>query len=142
MILPGSQLLPRRPTLLKWVQCVRRRPELTVVEFRRHWQRYGEEIVALAAEIGAVRVEVSASLAVGANVELQLSRGSAAPFDGLAEIHFSGSAPEFFETLLQPETRGRVERLQDLQEEFVDVPRSCFFLASQDVEASFSLPAA
>lgn len=125
--------------MLKWVQCIRRRPELTVVEFRRRWLEYGEEIVALAAEIGAVRVEVSAALVVEANAAWQESRGSAAPFDGLAEIHFSGSAPEFFRVLQEPGPGERVAKLLDLQEEFVDVPHSCFFLASQDVEASFSL---
>lgn len=125
--------------MLKWVQCVRRRPELTVVEFRRKWQEYAEEIVSLSAEIGAVRVEVSAALVVGPNAAWQLHRGSAAPFDGLAEIHFSGSAPEFFAVLDEPGPKERVERLLRLQDDFVDVPRSCFFLASQDVEAAFSL---
>ena len=125
--------------MLKWVQCVRRRPELSVVEFRRQWLRYGEEIVSLGAELGAVRVEVSAALAVGANVEWQARRGSAAPFDGLAEIHFSGSAPEFFAALEAPGPKACFERLEALQEELVDVPRSCFFLASQDADATFSL---
>ena len=125
--------------MLKWVQCVRRRPELTVVEFRRHWLEYGEEIVALGAELGAVRVEVSAALAVDANAEWQSRRGSAAPFDGLAEVHFSGSAPEFFAALGRPGPREHAEKLLTLQADFVDVPHSCFFLASQDVEASFSL---
>lgn len=127
--------------MLKWVQCVRRRPELTVVEFRRHWLEYGEEIVALGAEVGAFRIEVSTALAVGVNDEWQLRRGSAAPFDGLAELHFSGSAPDFFSALEEPATKARVRRIMALQDEFVDIPRSCFFLASQDVEASFSLPA-
>lgn len=125
--------------MLKWVQCIRRRPELSVVEFRQLWLEYGEEIVALGAELGAVRVEVSASLAVEVNVEWQLQRGSAAPFDGIAEIHFSGSAPEFLKVLGQAGPKGHVERLLHLQEAFVDVPHSCFFLASQDVEAEFSL---
>jgi len=125
--------------VLKWVQCVRRRPELTVVEFRRKWLEYSEEMVSLGAELGAVRVEVSAALVVGTNVEWQLHRGSAAPFDGLAEIHFSGSAPEFFAALDEPGPKERVEKLLRLQEDFVDIPHSCFFLASQDVEASFSL---
>lgn len=125
--------------MLKWVQCVRRRPELTVVEFRRKWLEYGEAIVSLGAELGAVRVEVSAALVVGPNVEWQLRRGSAAPFDGLAEIHFSGSAPEFFSALEQSGPKEHVDRLLKMQEDFVDIPHSCFFLASQDVEASFSL---
>ncbi len=125
--------------MLKWVQCVRRRPELTVVEFRRKWLEYSEEIVSLGAELCAVRVEVSAALVVDANAEWQLRRGSAAPFDGLAEIHFSGSAPEFFAVLDQPGPMEHAERLLRLQEDFVDIPHSCFFLASQDVEASFSL---
>lgn len=125
--------------MLKWVQCVRRRPELTVVEFRRKWLEYSEEIVSLGAELGAVRVEVSAALVVDANAEWQLRRGSAAPFDGLAEIHFSGSAPEFLAVLDQPGPMEHAERLLRLQEDFVDIPHSCFFLASQDVEASFSL---
>ena len=125
--------------MLKWVQCVRRRPDLTVVEFRRAWLEYGEEVVSLAAELGATRVEVSAALAVEANAAWQQHRGSAAPFDGLAEIHFSGSAPEFFAALEAPGPKACFERLEALQEELVDVPRSCFFLASQDAEASFSV---
>ena len=125
--------------MLKWVQCVRRRPELTVVEFRRAWLEYGEEVVSLAAELGATRVEVSAALAVEANAAWQQHRGSAAPFDGLAEIHFQGSAPEFFRRLEEPGPKERLERLLALQLELVDVPHSCFFVASQDVEASFTL---
>ena len=125
--------------MLKWVQCIRRRPELTVVEFRRAWLEYGEEVVSLAAELGATRVEVSAALAVEANAAWQQHRGSAAPFDGLAEIHFQGSAPEFFRRLEEPGPKERLERLLALQVELVDVPHSCFFVASQDVEASFTL---
>ena len=125
--------------MLKWVQCIRRRPELTVVAFRRSWLEYGEEVVSLAAEIGATRVEVSAALAVEANAAWQEHRGSAAPFDGLAEIHFLGSAPEFFRRLEEPGPAERVARLLALQEDFVDVAHSCFFVASQDVEASFTL---
>ena len=134
-----SSSLSRRPIVLKWVQCVRRRPELTVVEFRRAWTRYGEEVVALAAELGAFRVEVSTALAVEANAEWQRQRGSAAPFDGLAEIHVSGSAPEFFSALGRPGPAERLRSLVALQEGFADVPHSSFFLASQDAEASFSL---
>jgi len=125
--------------VLKWVQCIRRRPELTVVEFRRSWLEYGEEVVALAAELGATRVEVSAALAVEANTAWQQQRGSAAPFDGLAEIHFQGSAPEFFRRLDEPGPKERVGRLLAMQDDFVDVAHSCFFLASQDVEASFTI---
>ena len=62
--------------MLERVRCVRRRPDLTVVEFRRHGLEYGEAIVAPGAEIGAVRIEVSASLAVEANLEWQARRGS------------------------------------------------------------------
>ena len=114
--------------MLKWVQCIRRR-----------WLEYGEELVSLGAELSAFRVEVSAALAVEANARWQEARGSAAPFDGLAEVHFSGSAPEFLAALEQAGPRERVEKLLALQEDFADVPHSCFFLASQDVEASFSL---
>jgi hypothetical protein len=82
---------------------------------------------------------VSAALVVEANATWQQHRGSAAPFDGLAEIHFSGSAPEFFRRLEEPGPKERLGRLLTLQEDFVDVPHSAFFLASQDVEADFSL---
>ena len=95
--------------MLKWVQCIRRRPELTVVEFRRAWLEYGEEVVSLAAELGAMRVEVSAALVVEANTAWQEHRGSAAPFVGLAEILFQGSAPEFFGRLEEPGPMARVE---------------------------------
>ena len=125
--------------MLKWVQCVRRRPELTVVEFRRAWLEYGEEVVALAAELDAARVEVSAALAVESNAEWPRRRGAAAPFDGLAEIHFAGSAPELLAALEAPGPKRRLEKLLALQDRFVDVPHSAFFLASQDVEATFSL---
>lgn len=123
--------------MLKWVQCVRRRPDLTAVEFRRHFRGYGEELLALGAELGAVRVELSAVPAEGAHPGWPLGCGSSVPFDGLAEVHFAGSAPEFFEALERPGTKARAERLLTLQENFADIPHSCSFLASQEVEVSF-----
>jgi hypothetical protein len=99
--------------------------------------RRGDRLPRRRARRGARRGE--RGLAVGANAEWQARRGSAPPFDGLAEIHFSGSAPEFFAALEAPGPKACFERLEALQEELVDVPRSCFFLASQDAEASFSV---
>ena len=37
--------------MLKWVQCVRRRPELTVVWFGRKWHEYGEVSVSPAHDL-------------------------------------------------------------------------------------------
>ena len=125
--------------MIKLIQCVKCRTGIPAVEFRRFWQQYGRRLRDLAVEIQAVRCTMSTALVIDANLEIMLNRGTAAAFDGVAEIwHRDG--PAALAALQQPAAQARVHDLWSLQEEFMDLQRSSFFLAFED--EVFEIPAA
>ena len=118
--------------MITFVQCVRRRPEVTPAEFQRHWERYGEQIRALAAASNAVRSSLSRLLAVEENLALMASRGTAEPFDGLAQISWaSGSAA--MADVERAFAGPAIAAMQQHQAEFMDLKRCSFFFTFQDV---------
>jgi hypothetical protein len=114
--------------MVKLVQCVRRRPEVSLTDFRDRWRKYGDMIKAGSVATGGVRCTLSTTLAVKANL---MMRGAEAPFDGIAEIWFE-SAPALLEALKRPEWQGQMETFWAFQESFVDLNRSSFFWAIED----------
>jgi len=118
--------------MLKFIQCVRKRKELPHAEFRRLWDEYRERAAAVAEAVGATRFSVSTALAVTPNVQVQLTRGTVAPFDGVAEFWFPRAAgmEGVFE---RPEVAERVAAMRELQERLADLSQSVFFFASEEV---------
>ena len=79
--------------MIKFIQCIRKRPELSHVEFRRllggvqregGGSRRGDRCRALLDQH---------ALTVAHNVHVQLERGTVAPFDGVAEFWFPRTPP-------------------------------------------------
>lgn len=114
--------------MVKLVQCVRRKPEIPLADFRERWRRYGEKIKEGSVVLGGVRCTLSTTLAVKANLQ---TRGGEEPFDGIAEIWFE-SAPAVMEAFRRPEWKGNMEAFWAFQESFVDLNRSSFFWAIED----------
>lgn len=114
--------------MVKLVQCVRRRPGVSLTDFRDRWREYGDMIKAGSVATGGVRCTLSTTLAVKANL---MTRGAEEPFDGIAEIWFE-SAPALLEALKRPEWQGQMETFWAFQESFVDLSRSSFFWAIED----------
>ena len=97
--------------MIKLVQCVRKLPHLTVDQFRQAWEVYAERLRSAAIELGAVRVTLSTTLETPLNDALAESRGSAAPFDGVAEIAWLRGA-EILGDASHPATWERIVRLR------------------------------
>ena len=118
--------------MIKFIQCIRKKSELSHVEFRRLWAEYRERAAAVAEAVGTSRFSVSTALTVAHNVHVQLTRGTVAPFDGVAEFWFSRAAgmEGVFE---RPEVIKRVSAMREMQEQLADLSQSVFFFASEEV---------
>jgi len=118
--------------VIKLIQCVRSRPAVPKAEFQQHWQAYGEQLSALATELGAVRIVLNTTLSVEANRRLLQERGSLEPFDGVAEIWWERGTG-LVEKVDEREMNARVDQLRKIQESFVDVETSSFFFTLETV---------
>lgn len=116
--------------MITFVQCVKGKPDLSITDFRRHWQEYEDRAKAIAEASGAVNLTCKTTLAVEQNLELRLTRGTAEPFDGVLEVRWPNAAG--LEEALQDETAARLlEDFQAYQEVFIDFERSSFFFSSE-----------
>jgi hypothetical protein len=120
--------------MVKLIQCVRRKRDVPVAEFRRLWSEYGSRLRAGALAIGAGRCTLSTALLIGENLQIVLNRGTVAPFDGVAEIWFD-DAPSAMARLKSPEGQSALGDFQAFQESFIDLGESCFFFAGDEVLA-------
>jgi hypothetical protein len=118
--------------MIKLIQCVRARSAIPKVEFQRQWQEYGEQLRALATELGAVRIVLDTTLSIEVNERLLQERGSMEPFDGVAEIWWDRGA-ELLEKADDKEMSSRIDRLREIQQSFMDVERSSFFFTLETV---------
>ena len=114
--------------MVKIVQCVRRKPEVSIADFRELWREYGEQIKVGVVALGGVRCTLSTALNVRANL---MTPGAEAPFDGIAEIWFE-SAPAAMAVLQNAEWQSKLEVFRAFQESFIDMSRSSFFWAIED----------
>jgi len=117
--------------MIKYVQCMRRHPDLSPADFRRHWEEYKPLWQALAEHMSAVRVSFSTTLAIDANDRIALERGTAEPFDGVVETWVK-DARDLGLQRSDPAVQELQRRLFASQHEFLDLPQCCFFFAADD----------
>ena len=123
--------------MIRYIQCVRRKEGLPVDEFRRHWRRYQTQVQALVKLANAKKASVSFSLEIAENAELQKLRGTAEKYDAILEVWWdSGSEVEAISH--QPEFEKALTAVQQMQEEFMSLPDSSFFFASDEEELDLS----
>ena len=118
--------------MIKFMQCIKSKEGISLQEFRRHWQKYEEEIRALGEAIGAIRVTLSTTLAVKENILIMKTRDSAWPFEGVAELHVK-KVQNLEAALEQPKVKESIKAIQAHQEKFVDIENSCFFFVMENV---------
>ena len=56
--------------MIKFIQCVRRKPGLSKQEFREHWAGYSEKVKAIAEASDAKRCVLSTALVVDQNMDI------------------------------------------------------------------------
>lgn len=117
--------------MITFIQCVRRRPELSIQQFREGWRAYAAKAEALARATGAVGVFMDTTLAVEPNLQVRLSRGTSEPFDGVLKFCWPNAAG-MKEQLERPEVADALEAFQNHQQTFFDLEQSSFFFASEE----------
>lgn len=118
--------------MIKLLQCVRRDPALSDVEFRRRWKEYGDKLGELADELRAVRVVLGTTLAIELNRRLSEERGTLPAYDGVAEISWERGLG-ITEAAEQDAMRERIVKLRRFQESFLELSTSTFFLVSEEI---------
>lgn len=118
--------------MVRFIQCVRRKPDVSIQDFRRHWKAYQAKATELAKAMNAVGLTFSTTLAVDENLQVMLVRGTAEPYDGVAEFRIS-NAPRMIERLEDEPAKSHWQKLRSMQIEFMDLERSSFFFASEEV---------
>ncbi|HOC41564.1 MAG TPA: hypothetical protein PKJ99_00995 [Thermoanaerobaculales bacterium] len=117
--------------MITFIQCVRRRPELSIQQFRESWRAYGVKAEALARATGAVGLSMNTTLAVEPNLQVQLQRGTSEPYDGLLKISWPNAAG-LKAQLERPEVAEALEAFQSHQQAYFDLEHSSFFFGSEE----------
>jgi hypothetical protein len=117
--------------MIKLVFCVRRKPELSVQEFRNRWKDHQTFTRNIAKAMHAVRVTHSTTLAIEENEDFRLTRGTAEPFDALMEVWWKDSGP-VSEGFKNKQIQEMILRMRADQNKMVDLPRSMIFFTSED----------
>ena len=117
--------------MIKFVQCVRRKPGLSKQEFADHFAEYGKQVKAIADASNGQRCVLSRALAVEQNLEIIQERGTKAPYDGMVEVWWERGSDivAFLDSGSGDEV---VDELRKSQEAFMDLPNCTFFFASED----------
>lgn len=118
--------------MIKFIQCVSKKPEVSIQEFRRYWQAYQAKATELAKSVNAVGLVFSTTLAVDENLQVMLIRGTAEPYDGIAEFRIS-NAPRMLDKLEHDPAKAIWKELKSMQTDFMDLENSRFFFASEQV---------
>jgi EthD domain len=96
--------------MIKFVYCVRRRPELSVEEFRKYWlEKHGPLVRSYAKALRATRYLQSHTIDTPLNLIARQTRGTTEPYDrGLVEQRrgFDGLHP----ITRRPESQSNVVR--------------------------------
>ena len=123
--------------MIRYVQCVRRKPGLSTEQFRRYWQNYQLVAESFATLAEARRMSVGVGLEIPLNAEIQSLRGTMEPFDAILEIWWDSGA-DLVRVTQQPAIHEKIEALQQMQQDFISLQDSSFFFASEDVEMGSS----
>jgi hypothetical protein len=119
--------------MIRFINCIKRRPDITVEQFRNYWnsdefKNLIKQIVTLS---GAKRYSKSATLVIEANTMLQKRRGSSEPFDGVLEYWWDKAShlDDLFNTA---EAGLLTQKMLDFQKQFVDIANSSAFFTEVD----------
>lgn len=115
------------------VFCVRKRPEMSVEEFRRYWwEEHGPYVKARAATLRMKRyVQMPRLLEAGFESVAQ-ARGAPEPYDGVAQVSWE-SLDDLKATFADPAAKRAARELQEDERRFIDFSRSPIFFTEEKV---------
>lgn len=123
---------------VKVVFCLNRRPDLSTVQFERHWREVHAPLVRRAIPLfHAVRYVQNRRIESVAGESLRRPRGAPPAFDGVAEIWWENIVA-FNQSLSTPEARTASKELLSDEANFIDLGTSPIWLAYEDEIVSLS----
>ena len=120
--------------MIRFINCVRRRHDISMEEFRRYWN--SDELKTLYQRLNAVVQPVRfgryLTLQVAANELLREERGSGEPFDATIEFYWHNAA-DLMQKYDSAEALRIREDMLDYQQRFIDMPGCrAFFTEYED----------
>lgn len=114
--------------MIRFINCMKRKPELTPDQFRQYWNdpRFTALIERVATLTGATRYAKNATLIVAANTLVKETRGTRDFYDGVLEYWWD-NATHLIERTESPEGRQLAEEMLAFQRQFVDLAASTAF---------------
>ena len=119
--------------MIRLINCVKRRPDITLEQFRQYWNsnEFESLIKQVVAISGATRYAKSATLVIEANTLVQQRRGTGEPFDGVLEYWWDKAA--HIEGLMgKSEAAALIQSMLDYQKRFIDLPHSSVFFTEAE----------
>ena len=117
--------------MLKFVYCVRRRPDLSPEAFRKYWlEHHGPLVRRYASAMRAKRYVQSHTLDSPLNAAAQQPRGTKPPYDGLTELWWD-SVDDLVAALNTPECHAANRALAEDEARFCDLPNCSVFFTEE-----------
>jgi len=108
--------------MIRFINCVRRRKDISAEEFRRYWNspEFDYLFEQLFLIIQPRRFAKNLTLQVSANEQIRQERGSGEPFDGTLEYWWH-DARELLEKYDSTDARKIRQELLEYQQQFIDI---------------------
>lgn len=120
--------------MVKFVQCVTRKPGMEAAEFRRHWMEYGSRVESIVRERpNIVRFRLTTTLLVKDTVTFMIKYGSSAPFDGMVELWLDDAMVASANLRSDKQTEALLNECHDFLAKFVDRDKSTAFFAKEEM---------
>jgi len=117
--------------MIKFIYCVRRRPDLSPEDFRNYWlHNLGPLVRSHAKTLKAKRYVQSHTLDTPLNNAAQVPRGTKQPYDGITEIWWE-SAEDLIQALSTPEGQESNRILAEDEARFCDLPNCSVFFTEE-----------
>ena len=122
--------------MIRFVHCVKRRPDISVEDFRRYWssQKFTDMLTELGTITGAVRVRKNLTLLIDMNLELMRQRGSDEPYDGILEAWWDNARVFGDDHPNAEKMESFLQEMEVYQQQFIDFSQSRRFFTEWDSE--------
>ncbi len=117
--------------MLKFIYCVRRRPEMSCEAFRKYWlENHGPLVRKHAKTLRAKRYVQSHTLDTPLNAAAQTPRNTKEPYDGITEMWWD-KAEDLIAALSSPEGQEVNRLLAEDEARFCDLPNCSVFFTEE-----------
>lgn len=121
--------------MIRFINCVRRRRDISIEEFRRYWNSPEFEYLfeRLFIIVQPRRFAKNLTLQVSANEQIRQERGSGEPFDGTLEYWWH-DARELLEKYDSPDAQLIRKEMLEYQQQFIDIPNCRAFFTEYETK--------